>query len=371
MKFNFLLYTLILNQCIAANAQENCKPPLSNLSEDTVLKTNCIYNSSFKITRSLALDCQGSTLDGKGLLKNGIVIDSLGLPLSKIAIKNCNIKNFTNTGISIGWSAWDDEKLKFTKNEIYEKTPKQIIIKNTTIDTVGTVGIYIDDYVSQVEIEESRIANAFGVGVYMEHSSRNNSIVNSVIENNGKKWSNVSWQPGVSIDSSAYNKISNNLFSNNGKSGISLYRNCQENKDENPHSVLRWQGASENKLTNNTFTNEDIGVWIGERMSRNLASMKCGMLPYFSANGTIYIQDDAKKNIVSNNKFNQIKRHAIIVEDDFNEIMDNHIYNQNTPGIVVGAPIRAKAIGMPVRGTVIQGNTVNGHPASVIFTDKQ
>lgn len=346
-----------------AQAGETCKASKSVLTGDTQLQPGCVYQTAFRITRPLTLDCEGSTLDGGNTLKNGIVIDSLGEPLSQVTIKNCVIQHFTNTGISVGWSAWDDEKLQSPREEIYLKTPHQIRIENTTVDTVGTVGIYLDDYVSQVEIRNSRIANAYGVGIYLEHSSRENTIADSIIEGNGRKWGDTPWQPGISVDSSARNTIVNNTFSGNGKSGVSLYRNCQEQAKENPHSVVRWQGASENRIADNRFQDEVVGVWVGERMSRNLTPMKCGLTPYYVAGDAAYVRDDAKHNTIEHNAFARMKKAAVIVEDDFNTVLRNDI-QQSAAGILVSAPIREQQQD-PIRGTVLKDNVENKAPSDV------
>lgn len=354
----------LLSGLSGAMADETCKAPKAHLTGDTQLEPDCVYPTAFRITQPLTLDCQGSTLDGGNTLKNGIVIDSLGEPLAQVSVKNCVIRNFTNTGISVGWSAWDDEKLKFSRDEIYRKTPHQVLIDHTTVDTVGTVGIYLDDYVSQVEIRNSRIANAYGVGIYLEHSSRENTIADSVIERNGRKWADTPWQPGISVDSSARNTIVNNTFSGNGKSGVSLYRNCQEQAHENPHSVVRWQGASENRIAGNRFEDEVVGVWVGERMSRNLAAMKCGLTPYHVEGAAVYVRDDAKHNVVEHNAFDRMKKAAVIVEDDFNSVLHNEVQHSET-GVLVSAPIREKYLNEPIQGTVLKDNVEGALPSTI------
>jgi hypothetical protein len=370
-------YAQSTGAAVATNTAACKLPGLAHLAGDTKLTPGCVYATSLRITKPLTLDCQGATLDGGGTLMNGIVIDSMGTPLSGVVIRNCQIKNYKSTGMTITWSVSDAEKLAQTNNNreaIYARAPQNILVENVLVDRAGSVGIYVDDYVSNVTLSKVTVQHSYGVGIYFEGSTRKNTVTQSAILENGWKWQErQAWQPGIALDSSAYNLITNTRFYRNGKMGVGLYRNCWENAAVDVNSRARWQGASNNIIGGNLFLDERIGVWVGSRMSSNLVGMKCGMTPYHRGPaGETYVLDDAKSNQIRKNTFKRIWDGAVIVEDNNNRVEANTVESmlRGAP-IVVGSPLRAKVLGQPVSGTVIGNeNTLNGKPVGAVVTDR-
>lgn len=305
-KQNFLLLAamaiLVLFTCVPVlHAAETCGTELPNeIKGKIVLPSNCSYKKSIKINQSdTSLDCQNSTFVGNENEKIGLTIDSEGRATSNITIKNCNFINYSRSGVRITWSEVDADKGN-NHQEIYERTPAGIHLENITVRKSGGVGIYLDDYVSDITIINSRVFDSGGVGIYLEHSSRNIKLLGNEIGGNGfgseKRRSN---REGVAIDSSANNLIENNTFRNNAGGGIFLYKNCGENFGSG-RQVIRWQHSDHNIIRNNFFSDEKTGVWLASRQRKNLTGMKCGDSP---VNNKGWYADFADFNKIENNTF--------------------------------------------------------------------
>lgn len=164
----------------------------------------------------------------------------------------------------------------------------------------GRVGIYFDDYVTDSTLSNSTVQQSYMSGIYLEHSSRNNRIINNRIVNNGHESLGRGKREGLAVDSSANNLIEGNLFKGNGAGGVFLYKNCGEHYSSGK-SVIRWQHSDHNIIRNNTFTDEQIGIWLASRQSRDLSGFDCGNKP--KDNSGQYFADYADNNILEGNKF--------------------------------------------------------------------
>lgn len=298
--------------------QANCQySDRSKFSGTTVLPPNCLYRQFIKITESnTTLDCNGSIFDGEGQDKIGLHIDSGGRPLSNITVKNCTFRNFKG-GIRISWAKVDSQKAG-SRDELYRNSPTQIMLDNVTVANNDGEGIYVDDYVTNVTIQNSLIQDSKGVGIYLEHSSKQNHIVNNKLIRNGYR---VGKGPreAIAVDSSAENRIEHNYFESNAAGAIFLYKNCGEHIDSGTQ-VIRWQHSDNNVIRNNQFNNEEVSIWLASRQSRNLSNWTCGDPP-MDGKGW-YFEDFADQNEISGNHFSYV-RTAIRIEGDYNRITDN------------------------------------------------
>ena len=118
----------------------------------------------------------------------------------------------------------------------------------------------------------------------------------------------------------------------------------------------RRYGADGNVIENNTFIDEDNGVWIGSRMGENTLPMECSDPQYLPG----YALDYADDNVVHDNLFQNVT-FGVRVEDDDATVTDNEFVSADAidEAIVVGTRYRTEALSEPVDGTTITGNVAS------------
>ena len=345
----FLLLTFAGFPALAA---DNCQDALpSKLQDDITLPAGCVFDRPIRITDSNTfLNCNGSTFDGKGTEKIGLTIDSRGKPLKNIRVENCVFRNFESNGIRITWAGKDAKKGE-NHEEIYANSPTNIVIEKVTIIDSGNVGIYIDDYVTDVVVQNSVIQRTTGVGIYLEHSSKRNKIVSNRLLGNGYRLDKVP-REAIAVDSSAENVIEGNTFKDNAAGGIFLYKNCSERISSGVQAI-RWQPSNDNIIRNNLFIGEKVGIWVASRQSRNLEKWDCGDRPMDDSRK--YYEDFADSNKVVGNTF---CRTAVPIrnEGDNNSFVANKFDASVKTRVHQPVSMRQKLLARPTRGTTIQNN---------------
>ncbi|MCG2574277.1 right-handed parallel beta-helix repeat-containing protein [Acinetobacter sp. ME22] len=296
---------------------------------------------------NIVFDCHNAVIDGGGKVSTGLLIESYGQDIHNITIKNCTFKNFKYNGIRIGWGIPDVLKNTIPKQERYNFHPNKITIDNVKIENSGTVGLYIDDYVSNVVVKNSMISNSGAPAIYLEFSSRNNTIDNNVFVNNGYNKKRGS-REAISVDGSYSNLITKNIFKNNALGGIFLYKNCQEQSSKG-NAPIRLDGADYNNISENNFINEKIGIWIASRQSKDLSKWDCGDKPMYSNK---YYQDYADHNKLIKNYFHNVSK-GIIVEGDYNIIEKNN-FDKKDNSIIFPYTKRALYLNKPQVGNIVE-----------------
>ncbi len=364
-KLSLSLLLLISNQ---AFAQNNLIENSSNVcwQNDTIIKGNVSMSKNCQAEGGVIineanthLNCNGGTIDLERKTFTGIEIDSKGKPLNNITIENCNIINTKFQGIYIGWKVSDSEKINLVgKDKISLVTPKDISINNTKILNPGSSGIYIDDYVNNVTLNNISIIDAPAMAIYFEFHSHHNKLINSKIIGNGKGHK----REAISIDASQNNTIEGNYFDDNPYGTIYLYKNCSEHLGIDTKQVRRELPSSYNLISNNKINNTKVGVWVASRQSINLVNARCGN-GYYAEDK--YTEDDSEQNTVSSNLIEN-SEYGILVEDDNNKIINNTLINISKEPIRIGTPIRNKYLNKPVINTQVGGNQSNS-PQTVIY----
>jgi parallel beta-helix repeat protein len=313
------------------------------------LQPDCIYTMTVSITQSRSeLDCQGSVIDSSALKGYGILVNSNGQPLSEVTIRNCVIRNTNGIGIVIAWRQPDRTKVEaMSRDELYRHSPTRVQVSNTLVENAKGAGIFVDDYASEVTLSHVTIRRSQSMAVYLEHSTRNITIEDSLFEEN----STGAHREAIAIDSSANNILRGNTFRRNKAGGVFLYKNCGERAHTDPNQVVRWQGADHNVIDGNLFEDEPVGVWIAARQSLDLRALDC-MDEYY---GGRYARDRAQHNIVSNNTFRDNGR-GVVVEDDHNVVSSNRFERMGEVCVRVGTPYRARFLGLPVRDVTVENN---------------
>ncbi|MDD2943139.1 MAG: right-handed parallel beta-helix repeat-containing protein [bacterium] len=324
-------------------------PSLLKIEGVVRLNPGCIYTTTALIRRGDSeLDCQGSIIDPGPLKGYAVLVDSGGQSMSNVTIRNCIIRNSNAIGIVVAWRASDRVKVEgFYKAEIYARSPRNIQIINTLVDNAAGAGIYIDDYVSDVILSNVSLVRSQAMGVYLEHSSRNITIENSLFEDNswGKK------REALAIDSSAGNMIRRNVFRRNKFGGIFLYKNCFEKSHTDKNQVARWQGANDNIIENNIFEDQRVGIWVASRQSLDLRKMDCGA-PYYEGK---FVLDFARGNSIVGNMFRRVAQ-GVVVEDDNNSVVENVFEQTREVCVRVGSGPRARFLNRPVSAVVVRSN---------------
>lgn len=354
IKKKIILLILAVQFPLETVSARECLLP-ANESRDINLDGSCIYNEQITISQSnIKLNCNGATINGANSdAMVGVLLTSRNTGLRNVSIENCKIINFKNNGIRIS-SGVPIYKLSNSKSNNYINAPSNIVISNVQIVNTGRVGLYIDSYVTKLLFRDSLIKNSGMSGVYLEQATRNNIIKNNKIINNGGARSGVASREGISVDSSAYNKIIDNYFEGNAAGGIFLYKNCGE-KIHSGKSEIRWQHSDNNEIINNVFKNEPVGVWIASRQSRNLQKWDCGDSPM--DNDGVYYQDYANSNIIKNNTFCKSKI-GVLIEGD-NNIVENNTSDMDIDDFLkIPITKRGELLNLPPVGNVSKNNVV-------------
>lgn len=313
-----VLLPLFLSACAGAvPSMHSHECELPEVRGNTTLSPHCVYKEAVIITSSnTTLDCRGAVLEGDNERPFGILINSKGKPLSDVTVRNCKVLNFTHSGIRIT-SDIAANKLSPNHEKNYRRTPTRITLENVEVTGSGRVGIYFDDYVTHSTLSHSIVRDSYMSGIYLEHSSRNNKVVDNQIIDNGHERFGKGKREGLAVDSSAYNLIEGNRFESNGAGGVFLYKNCGEHFSTGK-SVIRWQHSDYNVIRNNTFVNEPVGIWLASRQNRDLSGFDCGDKP---REGSLkFYPDYADNNVVGQNQFLKVKN-LVINDGKHNSLM--------------------------------------------------
>ncbi|NIF03057.1 right-handed parallel beta-helix repeat-containing protein [Pantoea sp. Acro-805] len=305
MSFNKKSLSALLFLCVGSvNAEQACFLK-EDVSGNVRLNRQCTYNTSILITQSdTTLDCNGATINANGF-KDGITVSSNGKKTSNILIKNCKIDSAQDSAIRVSWLGPDTKKTN--QPDRYLRTPHNISIENVVVTNSGKNGIYLDDFTSNITVKDSLISGSGATGIYIEHDSIRNLIINNTFTKNGF----LNGKPrreAIAIDSSQKNTIAFNTFIRNGLGGVFLYKNCSE-RIHSGNQEIRKMHSDFNRIQNNVFKDEKVGVWLASRKNKNLEHMDCGDS---SVDGLgRFFPDYADNNNVSNNKFISVERPII------------------------------------------------------------
>lgn len=361
MWFRCLGSLLLCLSALPASAQAACAPLPAELTADTTLVPGCVYHQGITIAQPLTLDCQGAIFDGEGRVARGLTIDSRGQPLAGVTVRRCTFRRFARDGVLIHWGLPNDLKIARypDREKRWRRAPQDVHLEDLRVEQNDVMGIVIDDYVQRVTLDHVAVIDNPGWGLYWDHDSRGHLLIHSEVRGNGH--GSRLGKPGLSIDAAADSRVIDTRFQANARAAIELYRNCWENAATDPHSVLRETGANGNQILGNYFADEAVGVWIAARQSRDVSAMHCGRPAYVEGR---YVEDEARHNIVAQNRFERLRGPAIIVEDDANSVVGNS-FDHGAGAVQVGTPIRTRVLHHPVRNTLLQGNHADDGEAPV------
>lgn len=340
-----------------------------DLTVTSHLDPSCTWTRGVEILASnVTLDCQGAHIAAPDRRFGVYIHADTNTPLTNIVVRNCYVEGFLNN-----FHIEREGFRQLAEGVEYVNGFSNITIEDSTSMNSRGVGVFVNGYVEGVTLRNMHIEGAGSTGIYLEAGSKDGVVENNTIIDNGfgengpaggprtvaglDVWYWGTGREGLAIDGSRFNIVRNNLFQSNTAGGIFLYKNCGEFPTSRPE---RWYhrryGADGNVIENNTFVNEDNGVWIGSRMSENTFPMECSD-PQYAPN---YRLDYADDNIIRNNEFQNVT-FGVRVEDDDNQIIDNEFTSAEAidEAIVIGTQQRTTVLAQPVSGTVVTGNVAN------------
>ena len=333
------------------------------------LDPSCTWTRGVEILASnVTLDCQGAHIAAPDRRYGVYIHAPADTPLTNITVRNCHIEGFLNN-----FHVEREGFRQLAEGVEYENGFSNITIEDSTSLNSRGVGIFVNGYVEGVTLRNLHVEGAGSTGIYLEAGSKNCIVENSTIVDNGfgenspqgdmftfggiDFWFWGTGREGLAIDGSRFNVIRNNIFQSNTAGGIFLYKNCGEFVTQRPERWFqRRYGADGNLIENNTFIDEDNGVWIGSRMGENTLPMECSDPQYLPG----YALDYAHDNVVHDNVFQNVT-FGVRVEDDAAVVTDNEFVSPDAidEAIVVGTRYRTQALSEPVDGTVITGNVAD------------
>lgn len=334
------------------------------LEESSHLDPSCTWTKGIRITASdVTLDCQGATIASTSVRYGVHIVAPTDVPLSGVRVRNCHIEGFLNC-LHIEREGFRT----LPEGEEYEAPFSDIVVEDSSMRDSRGVGVYVNGYVTGVTLRRLHVEGTGSSGIYLETGSTGTIVEDSVLRENGWRENGPGgqffelgglsfwyWGPGregVAIDGSRFNVIRNNRFESNFSGGVLLYKNCGE-YPESPRYFERRYGSHENLIEGNVFEGEENGVWIASRMGENTTPMNCTDVPYAPG----YVLDHADDNVVRGNEFHDTV-YGVRIEDDRATVEDNRFVSDDPRhvAVLVGTPVRASVLGLPVLDARITGN---------------
>ncbi|MHA1520567.1 MAG: NosD domain-containing protein [Promethearchaeota archaeon] len=251
------------------------------------------------------------TIDGNGLSSCLTIRDSN----VNFIIRNCYFFNLTDDNYNLG--GIDLENVNNSK-----------IIDNIFLD--NHIGIHLyssyNNIIQNNYIDTEGFLNPY-VGIFLEHYSQNNSIIENEINNNYHQGN------GIILNYECdFNTISGNLVLNNVDDGIwigwSSFNHVLHNTILNSYNGIKSNGFSSpqtnnnNTIKNNFLSNNNIGVLMQGTLNSTISN---NFIHNSTETGFSILDTGSKDNIIFNNSFyGNIVSHAI----------DNGIDNKWDDGII-------------------------------------
>lgn len=327
--------------CSAVKAGQNI-----TVKGSTEFSNNCQLpkNVTFRITSSnINLDCNGAKLASTERFKRSAFYVVSDQPINNISINNCHVTGYGHALHILKKTSPRDRYLAGNKNpdKLRQSAPHDITINNLTSDSSINSAIFIGDHIHHVTMNNLTVIDAGTVGIYFEFGSSHNVVKNSNFTGNGHRRFKPD-REAIAIDSSMHNLIENNRFSKNGAGAVFLYRNCFEHAADKTRGnhFLRTESSDHNRIVNNHITDEEVGVWVASRQSRDMRGFKCGAFEMKKTTFATYHEDAAEHNLIQGNTFRNVEQ-SVIVEDDKNHVTGNTFVNVDQPAIMVGSTIKA------------------------------
>ena len=297
------------------------------LEADTVIQTPIILSGS-AASQSI-IDCHGGTIRSNASDQVALTIASVhqsdgGWDVPKhIAIRHCRIEG----GIRIIGMGENGEAELVRQSSLsvghtaraQAAAPSDIMLSDLKIMTKGAIPLYVGPGSTKLTVANTTFSGKSGsVGIYLDAESAKNTISNDHFELATKS------REIIALDGSADDVITENTFENPTHGGVFLYRNCGEG------GTIRHQPPQHDTISNNFFRYTDHGltswwttkpaIWLGSRQGNRSYCFHDVTRPFGSS---LSSRDEAKYNLVRDNRMDGGSVSLIVDNDSENQIMGN------------------------------------------------
>lgn len=181
----------------------------------------------------------------------------LSIRKSNITVRNCLIMGDVRIwGIARNASAPELKPLSRKSDYVSvvrAAAPAHTTIENCTIQSVGTIPLYIGPGSTFTTIRNSKIiGTSKSTMIYIGAETHKTTITDSLID------ATQADREAIAVDASSYNVIKGNTILHR-QGGVYLYRNCGE------AGVIRHTTPSHNLIEGNLFKGSGVAVWLGSR----------------------------------------------------------------------------------------------------------
>ena len=233
-----------------------------------------------------------------------------------ISIRNCKVRgNVRMIGLGLNGEAEYVRVSSLNRNHTQNaqaNAPSGIQLQNLTIDANGDIPLYFGPGVTNSTITKSRFQGKTNkTAIYLDAESAGNTI-------SGNTFSLKTGREVIAVDGSAKNQIVDNEFRNPVDGGIYVYRNCGEG------GTIRHQEPQHNLIAGNTFSYKDgfarPAIWLN---MRDIGKLYCVKDPKHPFGSSLDPSDQAKFNVVRDNRFKGLWTPGIVNFDNTNQISGN------------------------------------------------
>ncbi|NKN35151.1 right-handed parallel beta-helix repeat-containing protein [Agrobacterium sp. a22-2] len=277
------------------------------------------------------LDCHGATI-GTAAMKSGPRAPTIAIrsvPKGRgdaqiwsaprdITIRNCTIVGSLRLiGLGPNGEAEAVHRSSLTRDHTrnaQNSAPSGIVLDRLKFRATGGIPLYFGPGVTRTSLRNSRfLGTTEKTAIYLDAESAGNNISRNIFA-----MSSVGREL-IAVDGSARNVIANNTFRNPENGGIYVYRNCGEG------GTIRHQKPQYNEITGNRFIYKEAltarpAIWLNQR---DIGKIFCSPDPKYPFGSSLDSSDQAKHNIVRNNRFEGPWSLRIVNFDDTNRIVGN------------------------------------------------
>ncbi|MBC7128358.1 MAG: right-handed parallel beta-helix repeat-containing protein, partial [Thermoplasmatales archaeon] len=330
---------------------------------DGTYKENIVINKEISLVGDPVIDAQGgigiSIEANNTLVENftiyngttGIRVYNSSFTVQDVIINNCTIYNFTDNGISFenvinswvnntqvnsssrGIYLYSSSHNNITDCIVHHNTGNGIYINHTSSNNTITncsaynnsVGIHVK-WSHDNKIINCTVYNSSGHGIFLEDTSLNTNVINCESHHNVDSGIAIAYAPTNVINCSFYNnRLGINLWhgSGNNITNCSAYENTQA-------GIALTTSSSSNNITNCSAYNNYYGIWLDSSSNNNITNC----IVYENTQHGIYLYSSHYVNLIGCEVYENIAGIYLNVSHLAN-VTSCDVHNNNEKGIVL------------------------------------
>ena len=287
------------------------------------------------------VDCAGQTIRHAGAEAHPGVRAPKDRSLRDVTIAGCTIAGTGHAAVEL--------MRYFRGDELNDRLRGHRDVRVEDVEVSDAkFGVYVGAYSRGVVLERVRVHGAHEVGVYVDASSEDTRVMDSVVEDTRRR-------EGIAIDSSTGTQVLRTLTRGNHGAGIRLFHNCGELRGT-VCPIIRPRGASFNLVAESRI--ED-GIIVGSRQGHAYESGWCATLGGRAGSAP----DEARGNVIRDNVFVAPERWAAVaIHTPGNRVIGNTFAPGQTSDSCLAVHLEPVAFrgrllpGANLRGTEVIGN---------------